>query len=473
MLSQAKRSVFWSGIQQVSVFGLQFVISLIIASLISPSDYGVVALTVTFFAIAQIVLSLGVEGALIQKKECSSADYDTAFMVCAITGIIFYAIFYLAAGGLAAYFDIPQLEMVIKISATVLIFKAFSTVPYAKLQRDLKFRLLARISASVTLLSGIVAIVLAYMGFAYWALVVQTMLSAFALALLYFSGSGWRPGFGFSVESFRNLMKFGIPMMMSLLIRSVYDNLYSLVTGKRFGQARLGIFNRGTAFAGIIPTNLSDFTMRALFPIFSRYQDNLPLLRSQACRTMHLTAFVAVPLNLFIALNCNDLIRAILGAGWLEMVPVIRMMSLAYLSYLVCNVQINLLKVVNRTDRLFWCEVVKMAIGLGILIFTVRLGFMAMIYGLLAYNVLSMVIGGVFTYFSAGLNMMDYLKSLLPVAVVAVAAVLAGYWAASFAGNIYARLCLSGIMSGALFLAVSYIFKDEAIGFFLGFLKRK
>ena len=148
-------------------------------------------------------------------------------------------------------------------------------------------------------------------------------------------------------------------------------------------------------------------------------------------------------------------------------------MGLSYLTYTVCNVQLNLLKTVSRTDRLFICEAVKITMGIAILVISLNRGFMALVAGLLIYSILNMVIGALFVYPVTGLGLMDYVKSLLSVTLIAIASVCAGFCAASPIENIYARLCVSGIMSSALFIGLSYLFRDKAIQFFLGYLKRK
>ena len=473
MLSDAKRSVFWSGVQQVTVFGLQLVTTLIIARLITPEDYGIIAMTIVFFSIAQVILDFGMEGALIQKKECKQEDYDTAFFFSTAMSLLFYCGFYLASGWIAGFFAIPQLEKVIKISAAVLVIRAIGIAPYSKMQRELRFRNLARISAAVTLVSGAVAIYMAYKGFAYWALIAQTLLSAAAMTLLYFAASKWFPRFRISGKSFRQLVSFGFPMMLTSLINAVYNNLYTLVIGKKFDKKQLGLFNRAATFAGYVPTNLSDFSQRALFPIFSRYQDDLPLLRQQAVRTMHLTAFVAVPLNLFFLVNASDIISLVLKDRWIDIVPMIRLLCAAHLSYIVCNIHMNLFKAIKRTDRLFVCETTKKILGVIILVVTLPMGIMPMIWGLLAFNFINIVIGALFIHPLVGLDLKDHLKSLVPTTAVAIASVLAAYYPASLIENIYARVITSGITAALLFLGVSKLMKDEAVPFFLGYFRRR
>lgn len=473
MLSDAKRSVLWSGIQHVSVYGLQLVITLFIARLISPEDYGIIAMTVVFFSIAQSIIDFGMEGALIQRKQCSREDYCTAFWFSLSMSIAFYAIFFFTAGSIAEYFNIPPLEKVIRISAIVLIIRAAGITPYSILQRELNFKGIAKIAAAVTILSGATAIYLAYVGYAYWALVVQTLLSAFLMTVLYYAVSKWHPSFGFSRSSLKQLLGFGLPMMLTSLVNSVYGNLYSLVIGKKFSDRQLGLFNRGTTLAGYVPNNLSDFCLRALYPIFSKYQDNLPLLKEQALKTLHLTVFAAVPVNLFLLANAPDIVLMVLKDKWLDMVPIIRILCLSHLSYLVCNIHINLLKTINRTDRLLWCELIKKFIGIVILAITINMGIIPMMWGLLAFSAINIIVGTFFVRKSVGLTLWDQIKSGLPVSIVAAAAVAAGTLASSAIGNIYARVGVSGILSAGIYLGLCALVKDRAIPFFWHYFRRK
>ena len=473
MLSDAKRSVLWSGIQHVSIYGLQLLITLFIARLISPEDYGIIAMTVVFFSIAQAVIDFGMEGALIQRKHCSSEDYNTAFWFSLGMSIALYVLFFFTAGSIAEYFNIPQLEKVIRISAIVLVIRAMGIVPYSILQRNLNFKSIAKIAAIVTIISGATAIYMAYMNYAYWALVVQTLMSALLMTILYFAVSGWMPSFRLSRKSLRELLGFGLPMMLTSLVNSVYSNLYSLVIGKRFSDRQLGLYNRGTTFAGYVPYNLSDFSLRALYPIFSKYQDNHLLLRTQALRTLKLTVFVAVPINLFILANVRDIVLIVLKDKWLDIVPIIRILCVAHLSYLVCNIHIVLLKTINRTDRLLWCEIIKKVIGIAILAFTLPMGIIPMMWGLLAFNAINIIVGTFFVRRSVGITLWDQIKSGLPLTVMAAGSVAAGYFAASPIGNIYARVCVSGIISIAVYMGVCLLLKEQALKFFWNYLRRK
>lgn len=472
MLSDAKRSVLWSGVQHVSIYGLQLLITLFIARLISPEDYGIIAMTVVFFSIAQAIIDFGMEGALIQRKHCSREDYSTAFWFSLIMSFVFYAVFFLLAGRIAEYFNIPPLEKVIRISSLVLILRASGIVPYSILQRDLNFKGIAKIAALVTIISGATAVFLAYKGLAYWALVVQTMMSALFMTVLYYAVSGWGPSLTFSRKSIKELLGFGLPMMLTSLVNSVYSNLYSLVIGKRFSDRQLGLFNRGSTFSGYVPCNLSDFSLRALYPIFSKYQDNLPQLRLQALKTLRLTVFVAVPINMFLMANATDIVLIVLKDKWLDMVPIIRILCVSHLSYLACNIHINLLKSINRTDRLLWCELLKKAIGIGILAITIPMGIIPMMWGILAYSFINILVGTFFVKKSVGVTLWDQVKSGLPLSVLAAAAVIAGYFAASPIDNIYARVSVSGILSAGLYIGVCCLVRDQSVKFFLNYFRR-
>ena len=471
MLSVTKKTVLWSGIQHFSLYGLPLILTLLVSRLISPDDYGIVAYTVVFFSITQAFIDFGLESSLIQKKDISALDLNTAFIFTTSLGIVAYIVFLLAAPYIATYFNVPVLEQVVRVSAIILLLRAASIVPYAKLQRELNFKAIARITFFVTLTSGGLTIFLLYKGLAYWALIIQSLFTASVMLILYVCIANWKFSFTFSAVSLKKLLSYGMPLMFTSVINAVYGSLYSLFIGKKFGEKQLGLYNRSSSLGGYVPTNISDFTLRALFPIFSKHQDDKAFLRQQAIRTMHFTAFIVVPVNFFLMANASDLIQIILKDKWIGMTPLIRVLCLAHLSYIVCNVHVNILKTVSRTKSLFACELIKKLLGILSILITVPMGMLPMIWGFLICSFLNVVVGTLFTRPAVGLTFYEQIKSVFPILAIAAIAVGGAFYMASFIENIYARLLVSGIVSAALYLAGCLIIKDESLPFFMKYIR--
>ena len=224
MKGDAHRSLLWSGVQQFVVFGIQFALGIVLARLLSPYDFGVVAMQGVFFAISNAFIDCGLEGALIQKKVCTRADENSAFLFSTTISITLYLLLFVAAPVIEEFYETPNLGKVLRVSALVLMINAVGIVPRSLLQRQLRFKELAVATTSITFISGLVAMAMAYNGYAYWALVGQTLLAAMLTNIAYYAYSRWWPALQFSTESFRQLITFGLPMMFTALVNAVYSN---------------------------------------------------------------------------------------------------------------------------------------------------------------------------------------------------------------------------------------------------------
>ena len=232
-----------------------------------------------FFAISNAFIDCGLEGALIQKKVCTRADENSAFLFSTTISITLYLLLFVAAPVIEEFYETPNLGKVLRVSALVLMINAVGIVPRSLLQRQLRFKELAVATTSITFISGLVAMAMAYNGYAYWALVGQTLLAAMLTNIAYYAYSRWWPALQFSSESFRQLITFGLPMMFTALVNAVYSNLYSLIIGKQYNARQLGLYNRAENYSSYVSYNMSDLSMRALYPILSRVQDDLEQLR--------------------------------------------------------------------------------------------------------------------------------------------------------------------------------------------------
>lgn len=326
MKGDAHKSLLWSGIQQFVVFGIQFGVGIVLARLLTPFDFGVIAMQGVFFAISNAFIDCGLEGALIQKKECTREDANSAFIFSVTISVALYLLLFFGAPLIQDFYQTPNLGKVLRVSALVLMINAAGIVPRSLLQRQLRFKELAIASTTIYFFAGAVAVYMAYHGYAYWALVGQTLLAAVLINIAYYVYTRWHPTFKFSIESFRQLITFGLPMLLTALVHALYNNIYSLVIGKRYDAHQLGLYNRAENYSGYVSLNLSDMSMRAMYPILSRVQDDLEQLKVAALRILHTSAFIVVPVNVFLLVKAEDIIRILLTEKWLEMAPLMQVM---------------------------------------------------------------------------------------------------------------------------------------------------
>lgn len=471
MKGDAHKSLLWSGIQQFVTFGIQFGIGIVLARLLNPYDFGVVAMQGVFFAISGAFIDCGLEGALIQKKECTKVDANSAFIFSTSISIALYVLLFVAAPVIEDFYHTPNLGKVLRVSALVLMINAVGIVPRSLLQRQLRFKELAVASTSISFLAGVVALFMAYNGYAYWALVGQTLLAAALMCIAYYVYARWWPAFQFSMESFRQLITFGLPMLFTSLVHAVYNNLYSLVIGRQYNAWQLGLYNRASNFSGYVSINLSDMSMRALYPLLSRAQDDLAQLKVSALRILHASAFIAIPINVFLMVNAKDIIRILLTEKWLEMAPLMQILCISSLAYVVSNLHFNLFKAIGRTNILFICELIKKILGIIVLLVTFRYGLLVMVQGILAYSILNILISSWFVYRFMGITLMEQIKEVHIVTLNAVIPVLVCLCLAAV-DNLYLRFGVSLVGYFGVYVGLGWLVKDKAIGFFMGYFRK-
>jgi len=472
MKGDAHKSLLWSGVQQFVVFGIQFGVGVLLARLLNPYDFGVIAMQGVFFAISSAFIDCGLEGALIQKKECTKADANSAFIYSMSISVALYVLLFLSAPIIEEFYHTPNLGKVIRISALVLMINAVGIVPRSLLQRQLRFKELALASTTIQFFAGFVAVMMAYHGYAYWALVGQTLLAAGLMAVAYYIYTRWWPSLQFSMESFRQLITFGLPMLLTALVHSIYNNLYSLVIGKRYDARQLGLYNRAENYSCYVAYSLSDMSMRALYPILSRVQDDLAQLKVAALRILHASAFIVVPINIFLLIKAEDIIRILLTDKWLEMAPLMQVMCVSSMAYVVANLHTNLFKAIGRTQILFICELIKKILGILILLLTFQYGLMVMVWGILIYALLNILVSSYFVWRFVGITLLEQGKEVYMVVFNSLIPVLVCFPIVFFIDQPYMRFAFSFISYFVLYILLAWIENDKAIDFFIGYFKK-
>lgn len=390
--SKAAKSVLWSAVERFSVQGVQFVLTIVIARLVSPSDYGLIAMLGIFIAIAQTFIDSGFSNALIQKQQRTETDFSTVFYFNIVVGITVYLLFYLCSPYIASFYNEPELDIIAKVVGLNLIISAFSVVQRAKLTIALNFKLQALISLSSVLISGITGISLAYLGYGVWAIVFQSLINNFLNSVLLWSLAKWIPRICFSWKSFNQLFKYGSKLLMAGVLDTIYLNLYSLVIGKRFSATSLGYYNRTSTIAQFPSINISGIINRALFPILCEVQNHKEELVDTYNKTVRITACCVFPLMTILFCLSEPLIEVILGEQWMPSGKLLQILCLAYFMTPIMILMLQILNVKGRSDYSLKAEFCKKGTSLLLLLITMPFGIKVMCWGLVVYAVCDFLI---------------------------------------------------------------------------------
>lgn len=465
--------VMWSAIERFSLQGVQFIIQLVMARLLLPSDYGMIAMLTIFLQIAQAFIDSGFTNALIQKKDRTEIDYSTVFYFNIIIALFFYCILFISAPLIAKFYNMPDLIPVMRAIALSLIILSFSAIHKTKLTIEINFKTQSKISLIAAGTSGIIGIGMAYWGYGVWALVYQSLLNAILTTILLNCFYRWKPLKTFSIESFKRLFSFGSKLLVSGLIHTVYYNLYGIVIGKRFSAAELGYYTRAEQFAILPSYNLSAIITRVTFPILSSIQDDNERLASTYRKYISLSSYLIFPLMVGLASLAAPLVDLFLTEKWNGTVILLQILCFDWMFDHLSGINLNLLYVKGRSDLALRLEIIKKIIAIIILFASIPLGIIGMCCGKVLYSLIAVYANTYYTKSLIGLSLKVQLKDIIPCLILALT--MGGIvYTTTYLGFSNIIQLVIGIITGILFyLSTSYIFKINSFKALLQLIYKK
>lgn len=409
------KGLFWSSVERFSNQGVSFVFSIILARLLAPSDFGIVAMIGIFFAVAQSFVDSGFSNALVRKTDRREEDLSTCFYFNIGVGIVAYIVLFLIAPFIADFYNQPILSPIIRITGLGVVLNSLCVVQQALFTIRIDFKSQAKVTLSATIISGIVGVVLAYLGYGVWALVWQGVVMSLVRMGLLWLMSKWRPKTSFSKDSFHYLFGYGSKLLASGLLDTIYNNIYPIVIGKFYSPSQLGNYSRALSFAQLPSSNITSILQRVTFPVLSSIQDDLPRLQTNYRRLLKLSAFIVFPLMMGLAAVAFPLIRVVLTPKWEGCSLYLQIICFALIWYPIHAINLNLLQVKGRSDLFLRLEIIKKIVGVCIMCITIPLGITAMCIGMVVSSLISLFIN---THYTGKLIYVGYIKQmrdLLPI----------------------------------------------------------
>lgn len=471
--TKTKKGFVWSTIERFSTQGIQFFFGILIANLLSPQDYGIIAMPLVFLALAQVFIDSGFSNALVRKPQIEEEDLSTAFYFNIVVGVICYGILFIASPWIANFYNTPVLTNILKITALAALFNPLCAVQQAILTKQIDFQTQAKVSVTAALGSGIVGLALAYLGYGVWALVFQQVVAAFIRTVLLWTLSKWKPITGWSKKSFEYLWGYGSKILAVGILDTVFNNIYPMVIGKFYSAKDLGNFTRAQQFADLPIANVTGILQRVTFPVLSAIQYEDERLKSNYLKLLRVTAFVMFPMMLGLATLAEPLILVLLGDKWIGCVILLQILCLAKIWTPINAVNLNLLQVKGRSDLFLKLEVVKKAIIILVMIITIPRGILWMVGGTVVTTFIAFMINTYYTRKLINIGLFVQLCELMPIIITTffmVGCILFVYW---ISNNIYLRL-FGGLFFGiSLYIALANIFKLRAWQDVLQFVGKK
>ena len=381
--SKAINGVFWNSINNFAGLGVQFIVGIILARILSPREFGLIGMLAIFIAISQTFIDSGFTSALIRKKDCTQKDYSTVFYFNLGIGILAYIILFISAGGISNFFNQPELEIILKVLGIGLVINALSIIQSTILTKEINFKTQTKVTIIASLGSGSIAITMAIYDYGIWSLVALT-LGRYALnSMLLWGLSKWRPTLEFSKKSFNELFSFGGKLLLSSLIDTAYRNAYLVIIGKYFSAQELGFYTRADQFQKLPSQTIISIINRVSYPVLSNLQNDNPILKKSFRTILRSTMFIVFILLLGLAVVAKPFVLTLVGDKWLPSVIYLQLLCFVGIIYPINILNLNILNVKGRSDIFLRLEVIKKIIAIPIIAVGIMIGIKAMIVGMI------------------------------------------------------------------------------------------
>lgn len=406
---KAISGVKWNAIGRFSTQGVNFIIGLILARLLSPSDYGVVGMVGIFFAIAQTFIDSGFGSALIRKNDCTDTDYSTAFYFNVIVGLVCCILLWVASPFIANFFKTPILKDLIKVMSLNMFVSSFAIVHGTKLTHAVDFKSQSIIKLITAIISGVCGVLMAYKGFGVWSLVYQQLIATGLRVVLLYVVTKWLPKLEFSKGSFKYLFNFGSKILAASLLHTIYANMTTMIIGKFYSAKDLGYYSRGESLATYPSTNITGILQSVTYPVLSKIQDDQGQLINAYRKLISMTSMVIFFGMFLLAALAKPLIITLLTAKWLDAVIYLQVFCFAYMFDHICALNLNMLYVKGYSNLVLKLEIIKKTISISMIIAAIPFGVLAICIARALYTQIAVVIN---TYYTGKLFGLGYVKQV-------------------------------------------------------------
>lgn len=414
------KGVSWSFVEQILTRGVNFVIGIILARLLSPTDYGLVGMMGIFIAISQIFIDGGLTNALIREKDAREEDYSTVFFFNLILGVLFYFLLFFTAPVIAHFYVQPLLKPLLRVMSLILVIGSLGSVQGTMLTKKVDFRTKFIISILASLLSGALGIFCAMKGLGPWALIAQTLTATFVFTLLTIVFVRWMPHFRFSMASFKRLFSYSSKLLAASLINALYSHGYPLVIGKRFTAEDVGLFTRAQQFPTVANETMISTFNRVAYPVFSQIQDDDQRLYHVYDKYIQVFCFFTFPVLLGLCGCARPVVSLLLTDKWLDCVPMMRIMCISLLPIGLVRINTNILYVKGRSDLALRMEIIKKSIMFAIMFISMFFGLMAMCYGLIINTLIDLYFSSYYSGKILGFSLTRQLKNTFPYLLISL-----------------------------------------------------
>ena len=475
------KSVFsnfiWRFAERCGAQVVTLIVSIVLARILAPEDYGQIALITVFTTIMQVFVDSGLGTALIQKKDADDLDFSSVFYFNFVVCLILYAVMFVSAPLIAGFYNDGSLTPIIRVISLTIVISGVKGIQQSYVSRNMLFKRFFYATLGGTIFSAFLGIALAYAGFGVWAIVAQQLSNTTIDTLILWLTVKWRPKKMFSWNRLKGLLSYGWKLLLSALLDTGYNNIRSLVIGKMYSSADLAYYDQGKKFPNVIVTNINTSIDSVLLPTMSNAQDNPEHVKSMTRRSIKTSTYIMAPMMMGLAFCAEPIVRLVLTDKWLPCVSFLRIFCITYMFYPIHTANLNAIKAMGRSDYFLKLEIAKKVVGMILLLSTMWFGVMAMAYSLLVSSMTSMIINSWPNKELLGYSLKEQIADILPGILIAVIMGIVIFFVPLLGLSSAVTLLIQIPLGAAIYIGASYVLKIESFEYLLdmvrGFIRKR
>lgn len=466
MISSKKnviKGLFWTLSERFMSQIVSVIVTIVLTRLLAPEDYGVVSIVTVIITILNVFMTSGFSASLIQQEDVEQIDYSTVLYFSILLGFLLYVGVFAISPILAAFYNLPQLELVLKILALKIPLSALNSVQQAYVSRNMLFKKFFISTVTATVVSGIIGVVMAYTNFGVWALVAQDLSNVVTISVVLWFSVGWRPTLQFSFKRLKILFDFGIKIFIQTLFNTIYANIRSLLIGGFYSPTDLAYYTKGNQYPNLIVTNVDTAVSKTMFPVMSREQSDLDRIKVLTKRTAQVSSYIMSPILIGFFVCAKQIVSVVMTDKWLPAVPYIRIICICLLIRASQTAILQAIKSIGRSDIVLKMDIPVRILALIILMFTIRFGVIYIAISEIIIEFLALLI---YSYYSSKLLNYSYLEIFGDFLKNVILAVIMGevvYLIGVASGlNMLLTLIIQIVIGGIIYIVLSILLKNES-----------
>lgn len=452
----------WVLVDKLGSSTSNFLVSVVLARLLTPDDFGLLAMVMIFFELSTTFIHSGFSFALIREEEISEIDKSTTFVFQLVVAVFLYGVLFFTAPLISRFFDQVLLVAIIRIMGLNLIINSIGVIQQAVLTQQINFKRQTIIRFFAVIISGAIAIAMAIYGWGVWALVAKLVINELLSTILLWLASPWKMSFRFSWASFHKLFGFGSRLLAESLIDKFFRHIVQVLIGKFFSAASLGFYTQANNFCNMAANNFQQTIQKVTYPVLAKLKDDIPKLKEGYRQIIMLSSFVIVPVMILMGVLAEPLLVAMVGEKWRPSVPFLQLLCMAGITYHFSSINLNVLLVLGRVDLGLKLEVVKKVVtGIAIVI-GIQFGIFGLVISQVVAFYLAVLINSYYTNIFLSYPLTQQLKDVSPTLLFGgiTGAAVYGLQRQNFAGQ-WMVLVVAGVLSAVLYLGLHFLFRSE------------